>query len=734
MSLRATRNDPVLRLFRVALLVTTLALFGCEAQDASQAPETERADTATARPGSGGTGATARGADGNIARSDPATDATLAAATAGARANESGDASTAAIPPDAAALQRLPCDDYDHHRNLYWGDLHVHTARSGDAWRSNVRATPDDAYRFARGEAIAIPPLDERGIGTQRIVLDRPLDFAAVTDHAETFGILELCATPGTEIYDSPGCAYYRRLPATPAFPADGDIPPRLEVERMVCGDDWERCIAAARTPWQETQEAAERWQDSSPTCAFTTFLAYEWSGARGGPLLHRNVIFRNGVAPPPMGSRRAPKPDDLFDYLEAECLDAETGCDVLSIPHNANTSSGQMFRPDYSSVQSAAGEEFLAKRRRRLEPLVEIMQHKGDSECRNGLVGILGGPDELCGFEKLFPPWLPECDEQPSMREDDVLCVGRGGYARTGLAIGLAERARIGVNPFEFGFIAATDTHNANPGDVDEADWNGHVGDRDATPAARMAQHVRVSNTANNPGGLAGVWARENSREAIFDALRRRETYGTSGPRIAVRLFASWEFPEDLCERTDFVEVGYRDGVPMGDRLPVAPSAEAAPVFALHARADPGNEASPGNLLQRGQIVKVWNGEAGEIHQRIFEIAGDPASGAGVDPATCAPRGPGARELCRVWRDPAFDPTTPAVYYARVVENPSCRWQTRTCVGLADDARPAACEGVPHVDSIIQERAWTSPVWYDGKTGGARARVAGALSSSEIR
>ena len=608
------------------------------------------------------------------------------------------------------------CDHHDPNRNLFWGELHVHTGISGDAFRSDVRTTPDDAYRFAQGEPIMISPLDSEGNGTQRIQLERPLDFAAVTDHAETFGTLELCGTPGGPAYDSPGCAYYRRLPPTPAFPRAPDIPPRHEVDRMICGEDYSRCEEASANPWQEISAAAARWNDTSSACSFTTFLAYEWSGAYGGPLLHRNVIFRNATAPLPIGSHQAKRPWDLFRYLQSECLDAGTGCDVLSIPHNSNTSSGTMFNRDYPGAESIEEEAEMARQRIALEPVIEIMQHKGDSECRNGFANVIGAPDELCEFEKLFVPKMPECQPGAATQDNDVLCTAPGGFARTALAIGLAEKERIGANPFEFGFIAATDTHNANPGDVVESTWDGHVGNRDNTAAARMASQGQRTNAMNNPGGIAAVWAEENSREAIFDAIRRKETYGTSGPRISVRLFGGWNYPEDLCSRDDFVTTGYAAGVPMGGNLTAPPTssrAAAAPMFALHAQADPGTEGLPGGLLQRAQIIKVWNDAEGLIHETVFDVAGDANNGADIDPATCQPRGPGANELCQVWSDPDFDATKDAVYYARVVENPSCRWQTAECIDLEGEDRPAVCEGFGHIQKVIQERAWTSPIWY---------------------
>lgn len=632
------------------------------------------------------------------------------------------DAAAAATERDQAETAAVVrCDHYDEQRQVFWGDLHVHTAISSDAWRSDVRTRPDDAYRFARGEAIKISPLDIQGEPTQPVRLARPLDFAAVTDHAESFGLTAMCSDPESSVYDSRGCDYYRRLPATPAFEADPDLPPRGEIWKMVCGDDFGLCEEwAARTTWQETKDAAARWDDPSATCRFTTFLAYEWSGSRDGPLLHRNVIFAGADAPFPVSSSVAPKPGDLFDALESECLGGGQGCDVLAIPHNANTSQGAMFAPVGSPAsafpESEAAARRLARQRAELEPLVEIMQHKGDSECRNGLSGVLGEPDELCDFEKLFPAQMPECQDGQALLPNQVACTAPSSYSRYGLAIGMAEKKRLGVNPFQHGFIAATDTHNATPGQVDEKTWQGHVGARDDGPMTRMSRARMSNNAANNPGGIAGVWAEENSRASLFSALRRKETFGTSGPRIAVRLFGGWSLPEDLCSRGDFAARAYATGIPMGGVLEGVPEGakSASPRFAIQAMADPGTPEVPGADLQRAQVIKVWNDERGQIHQTVFDVAGDASNGASVDLATCEPQGSGERTLCSVWEDPDFDPAIDAVYYARVVENPTCRWTTSQCAGLSGENRPAGCDvGLP---KTVQERAWTSPIWFEAE------------------
>jgi hypothetical protein len=277
-------------------------------------------------------------------------------------------------------------------------------------------------------------------------------------------------------------------------------------------------------------------------------------------------------------------------------------------------------------------------------------------------MAGVLGTPDELCGFEKLFPG-VPPCDEIDRSQGLFQHCSGPANFARTGLAIGLAEEQRIGVNPFEYGLIAATDTHNATAGAVAETGWFGAVGKRDATPVARLTGPGRNRGTMNNPGGVAAVWAEENSREALFEALRRRETYGTSGPRMTVRFFAGWDYPEDLCGQPDLVERGYAGGVPMGGSLMPAAASGAAPAFVVSALRDSGTGSTPGNLLQRIQIIKVWPGEGGNVHQRVVDVVGHGAAEADVDLDTCEVRGVGSEQLCSVWRDPEFDPKQPVAH-----------------------------------------------------------------------
>jgi hypothetical protein len=333
------------------------------------------------------------------------------------------------------------------------------------------------------------------------------------------------------------------------------------------------------------------------------------------------------------------------------------------------------------------------------------VTQHKGDSECR------AGAEDELCSYEKLAIARMMDMAGRsaPAPLPPNL-------YVREALGLGLVLGRQLGTNPFQLGIIGSTDTHLAAPGAVDEDQFRGHAA---GTISARFGVPPYPDRSDFNPGGLAVLWAEENSRDALFEAMRRREAYGTSGPRITVRFFGGWSYSQDLCGDAAFAQKGYAGGVPMGSELAPPPTgAPAAPRFAVWALRDPGDEGAPSAPLQRIQIVKGWV-DSGSSRERVYEVAGDPQSGAGLDLATCTPA-PGADQLCRVWTDPDFDPRAPAFYYARVVENPSCRWNTWACnAQRVDCSQPdavpreltACCD--PGVPKSIQERAWTSPIWY---------------------
>lgn len=605
-------------------------------------------------------------------------------------------ACAADVPPPYVDV-REACADRNPLRNLYFGDLHVHTAYSFDAWINDVRVDPAGAYRIARGEEVE---------GRR---LPRALDFAAVTDHSEYLAEVEGCTTPGSAVYDLDRCVNFRA--ATPSalvsfgLGLDGDDVARFD---DLCGPGGIDCLARAAAVWGRVQQAAEAAYDRSAACRFTSFVAYEWSGQKNLSNLHRNVIFRSSRVPAaPISHFEAPTAPELWQRLRDECKDGLAGCDVLAIPHNSNWSNGNLFVPE---APAGADPAELAAVRADLEPLLEIYQHKGDSECSPAVSG-LGPPDELCGFEKMRAPPFDDCgDATGSQGMLGRGCVSRLDFLRGILLAGLGEERRLGTNPYRLGVIASTDTHNGTPGAVEEADFRGHFGAREIDATARLTGNV-PAGPRNSPGGLVAVWAEENSRESIFDALRRREVYGTSGPRIAVRVFAGWDLPDDLCSAGDLVAEADARGVPMGGVLTQKTGTSGGPVIVATAQRDPGAPGAPGSRLERVQVIKGWLGDDGEGAIAVVDIAGGP-DGSTVDEATCAADQRGAEVLCGVWRDPDFDPTRPAFYYVRVLEDPVCRWSWRDCLSLAEAERPPACAD-PTLPRTSQERAWTSPIWY---------------------
>ena len=602
---------------------------------------------------------------------------------------------------------REPCADRNELRNLYFGDLHVHTELSFDAWIYDVRLGPDDAYRFAQGESVLLPPLDETGTGTVPAQLDRPLDFAAVTDHSEYLAEVSSCTTAGSVVYESDVCKDYRAA-TVGSIQRIGTIlanpnPSRIE---EICGAGGINCLEESGDVWRHIQASAEDAYDRTATCSFTSFVAYEWSGATNVTNFHRNVIFRNHVVPAlPISYFEEPSPEGLWQALRADCLEKEGGCDVLAIPHNSNYSNGNLFFPTYPIGEEEA--EWAAFRAQ-MEPVVEIYQHKGDSECLPAISGILGAEDELCGFEKVREEPVNDCGDEPGAGGMAMLgCVHRLDTVRGALLEGMKEELRIGVNPFALGLIASTDTHSGTPGRVEESTYTGHLGIDEASPEGRLKEPgLNPGGITNSPGGLAAIWAEENSRDALFDAIRRREVYGTSGPRIAVRFFGGWEFESGACEDPNILTEAYERGVPMGSNMPVQQGG-GAPTFIVQAFADP-DSAIP---LQQVQIVKGTVNDDGQASISVFDLM-EPSETATVNLSTCAPTVTGKPSFCTTWADPDFAADEKAFYYVRVLEDPTCRWSWRDCVGMDEGERPETCadESVP---KTVQERAWTSPIWY---------------------
>lgn len=602
---------------------------------------------------------------------------------------------------------REPCLNYTKTRQPFFGDVHVHTKYSLDASTQSTRTTPDEAYRFAKGERIGIQPWrDTKGQESEAlrsIQLERPLDFAMVSDHAELFGETYICNTPGAEGYKSWQCKIYRNWPrgAFYLFNATASL---KQAHLGFCGEDGGICKQAGSIPWDIMQQAAQDHNDVSASCEFTAFIGYEWTGVtEAAGNLHRNVLFRNHTVPELPVSWIDGSALHLWQSLESTCNGTDSGCESLTIPHNSNISGGYMFNLEHDGTNPLTRDQFAL--RKKYEPIVEIMQHKGASECYFE-AGV--SEDELCSFEFLNSNSF--FGDTPPKKDD--------GFVRHVLTTGLLEEQTNGVNPFEFGFIGSSDTHLGTPGAVNESIFLGHGGA--GVPANKTIPPGLPDYLKYNPGGLAVVWAEENSRDALFNSMQRRETYATSGPRIVNRFFGGWDYADNMCEQASFAKQGYQRGVAMGGTLTSAEDPKAAPVFVVSALQDAGTATTPGNALQRIQIIKGWVDEQGNKQEQVFDVAGDANNDASVDINSCEVSGPGYADLCTVWRDPTFDSAQPAYYYSRTLENPSCRWSQQICVANKVDCSDKSTIGkglegccADEHRPVVQERAWSSPIWY---------------------
>ena len=598
-------------------------------------------------------------------------------------------------------------------RNPYFGDLHVHAAYSLDSYINFNPVDPDKAYRFAKGEEVTIS-------GGRKLKLTTPLDFAAVTEHGEWLGELSLCLDDSTAQYAIPLCRDIRNEQQERAMVTETFkkliIPSVLAVDPKrntgICPEGGTQCLQRAGSVWQELQSITNAHNIEGE---FTAFNAYEWTGNPLGNNLHRNIIFRNEhVLALPVSHYDANTPELLWQELESQCTPP---CELLAIPHNSNQSNGQQFPLLNDEPETLA----MARLRSRLEPLAEIIQAKGESECHSGVATN----DEFCDYEKLNRRKI--CTAENSEVESDCYevcdangqpqgCIWENSYIRNALKTGLLYQQKHDINPYKFGLIGSTDTHNGTPGATEENNYVGHHGAEDGSPEVREelpAVKQFSAHRMKGSGGLAGVWAEENTRESIFSALKRKETFATSGTRMILRFFGGWDFSGYDENGESLVNLGYKNGVPMGTDLP-APRRATAPEFLFWAM-----QAADGNRLQRVQIIKAWVSDNGAKLETTYDVAcADglepnpdtmrcPDNGAQVNLQDCSvSENKGATELSGKWRDPKFDLNEHALYYLRVLENPSCRWSTYEAI-RENKAR------FDNVEAIIQERAWSSPIWY---------------------
>ncbi|MFK7977034.1 MAG: DUF3604 domain-containing protein [Halioglobus sp.] len=550
-------------------------------------------------------------------------------------------------------------------REVYFGDLHLHSRASADAFTmGNETLTPADAYRFARGEAIN----SSTGLTAQ---LRRPLDFLAVTDHAEFMGVLNAFQEKNPVLMASPLGKRWGALSKEGFFdafvsslsdpdPVRDDIPDALEY-----------------SIWNDITEAADTYYQPGK---FTTFIAYEWTSASEGNNLHRCVIYREDSATVskhlPYSSFLSSDPEDLWASLQR--YEESSGGRVMSIPHNGNLSNGIMW-----DTQTLSGEPIdadYANTRMRWEPIAEVTQVKGDSETHP----ILSPDDAFADFER----WDRYNIMNTSETTPEML---PGSYARSALQRGLQLQNTVGVNPYKFGMIGSTDSHTSlstsNEDNFFGKFANSEPGVRNSET---MMAGMKNADWELGASGLSAVWARENTREEIFAALARKEVFATTGTRILLRFFGGWDFGKDALAQADYAQMAYEKGVPMGGDLP-ARKKKRAPEFLLYALKDPD-----GVNLDRIQVVKGWVDAKNRRHEQVFEAA-----------IASSENSAGAAQLSAQWRDPDFNPKQRAFYYARVIEVEKPRWTTHDEKVLGVNAPKAA-------PALTRDRAYSSPIWYD--------------------
>jgi len=599
------------------------------------------------------------------------------------------------VPAERPAEQSAPSATYPD--RVFWGDTHVHTSLSVDAYTTGTVAPgPREAFRFARGGTV-------QSTSGSSVRLAHPLDFLVVSDHAEYLGVLQGLDSGTRSIKKSPeGARWYKKFHG-------GDHTPSTALELVETWSTGERMFMSPeydRKVWESVVAAADEtdgWAD------FTAFAGFEWSSTSDGNNLHRVVVFRDGAEKTlktrPFSALDSSDPEDLWRYLST--YETKTGGAVLAIPHNPNLSNGLMFAK--SRFDGTEINERYALQRQRWEPIVEITQIKGDSETHP----LLSPNDEFSDYGR----WdvgnlLSTARKQPSMLQYE--------YIRSALRIGLELKGSTGVNPFQFGVIGSTDAHTGMSTTEEDNFWGKAPPFEPLQPHRLEGSFTTLEGTRNIKNwqqlssGLAAVWATENSRTALFEAMKRREVYATTGPRIVLRFFGGWDYVAEDMESQRLVAAGYQKGVPMGGVLKPVSGDSDRPTFLISALRDP-----TGASLDRVQVVKGWVDENGRSHERVYDVAwsgGKERQRNGrlipVDSTVDLQSGDyrsmdGAAELRTLWSDSDFHPMQPAFYYARVIEIPTPRWP------LYDHARLGARlpEGV---ELTHQERAYSSPIWYE--------------------
>jgi len=604
-----------------------------------------------------------------------------------------------------------PYAEQHYPQQVYWGDTHLHSNLSVDAYPSgNKTLSAADAYQFARGDTI----LASNGM---KVRLHRPLDFLVVADHAIAMGFardIEMAA-PGL-LNTEEGRRFYELFKEVQSGlerdqdPIEAFLSEHWNIDDEVRNEDYRQSI------WEEITSLADQYNNPG---IFTAFIGYEWSGyEQQVASLHRVVVFKDDAEKAnqvlPFSRYDSKNPEDLWRYLER--YEHKTGGGVIAIPHNPNLSYGRMFALNDQDGRPLS--RTYAQIRSRWEPLLEVTQIKGDSETHPTLSPM----DAFSDFET-WHGWLAKKLEDESFEDSYpgylstsvTLGKKKGEYARSALKLGLAQQSELGVNPFKFGMIGSTDAHNA----LSTANENNFWGKtaKDEPSSMRMlnpkSSLIGVRGWEYTASGYAAVWAKENTREAIFAAMKRKETYATTGPRMTVRFFGGWDYDTKDAQRPDLAKIGYRKGVPMGGDLTNAPKGK-APSFLIRAVKDPD-----GANLDRVQVIKGWHNKNGELHEKIYNVALSDGRkenwkdkvklvGNTVDVKnTSYTNSIGDPELAVVWTDPDFDKDELAFYYVRVLEIPTPRW-------TAYDANYFGIEDVPEeVPMVTQERAYTSPIWY---------------------